>query len=525
MYNQLKNSRCPINTLCCSVVRLWAVVFVVFGQTNSFAFAPHKLLRIPNLSATPTPAACTVPNGGSSPTIHCYDPAMLMEAYGIDRLHQVGLTGKGQTIILVDSYGSPTMQADLDAFSKTFGINSTTIEFVYPNGPYTNPLTTTDQISWAEETSLDVEWAHAVAPDAKIVNVVTSSDETQGMAGMQDLFNGIQMAAQKYPNAVISLSFGTGEPTFTSAQVETYLRGEFHQILKEATANGVTFLAAAGDWGTANYNLAWTSYLSFQNVLYPASDPLVTAVGGTQLQYNWTWAPQGTADDYWSCVLAQQNSCNNNFLNWISTPNTRIETVWKEDWAIVAGGGGVSTVFKAPEYQSSLSPEIQQTVNGYRGVPDMAMNAGENGGIEVYMGFSIPSQGVTGPAWGIFGGTSCATPETAGLIALADQAASQLVGSPVGIGPMNRYIYSMGPWDFHDIVPHTFGAVTLDNNALYYSLDLLNARGPLSVPPVPVPGQKTTEGYDLTSGFGSPNAPYFVIDLANAAAANHPSPL
>jgi subtilase family serine protease len=172
-------------------------------------------------------------------------------------------------------------------------------------------------------------------------------------------------------------------------------------------------------------------------------------------------------------------------------------------------------VFTAPSYQANLSPQIQSIVNGYRGAPDLAMNAAINGGVLVYLGF------FSGGAWGIIGGTSCATPETAGLVALADQAASDLVGQPVSVGQLNPYLYSMSRRDFHDIVSHTFGEVTIDNNALYFNQSVLAALGPLAVPPVPVPGYQTLEGFDLATGFGSPRAAFFVIDLANAVAANY----
>ena len=108
------------------------------------AFAKHLHRAIP-ADVTAPQAPCVFPDG-TSPSggeLHCIAPAQFMQAYGIDKLHQMGLTGKGQVIVLVDSYGSPTMQQDLDHFSDVFGLPRTTIQFVYPNGPYTNPMTTT----------------------------------------------------------------------------------------------------------------------------------------------------------------------------------------------------------------------------------------------------------------------------------------------------------------------------------------------------------------------------------------------
>ena len=192
--------------------------------------------------------------------IHCIDPAHFMQAYGIDKLHQMGLTGKGQTIVLVDSYGSPTMQADLDHFSDVFGLPRTTIQFIYPDGPYTNPMATDDEVGWAGETTLDLEWAHAIAPDATLVNVVSNSDETVGMAGMQDLFNGMKTAAAQYPGAVISMSFAAGEKTFTADDLKNSLHGELHQIFVDATATDSTLLAGSGDNGSVSENMAQTGF-------------------------------------------------------------------------------------------------------------------------------------------------------------------------------------------------------------------------------------------------------------------------
>ncbi len=468
---------------------------------------------------------CTFPDGSSpkgQPEMHCADVSTFLQAYGIDKVHQSGLTGKGQTLIFVDSYGSPTLQADLDHFSDTFGLPKTTIQFIYPNGTYTNPLSTTDQVGWAQETTLDLEWAHAVAPDAALVNIVTSSDETYGMNGLQDIFNGIQMAVKQYPHAIISMSFGTGEATFEAADIKASLQGTFHQILQDGTNADFTFLASAGDSGSAETNIGQTSFLNFANASYPASDPLITAVGGTALQSGWAWNPEGTADDYWACQLAGTSPCPKDFLKSSEGGTKVTESVWKEDWALAAGGGGISTIFSTPNFQEGLDGNVQKLVNGYRAIPDVAYHAAINGGVEVYTSFKATSFGAPGPTWQNFGGTSCASPETAGLVALAGELASQQMGKSVGIGALNPIIYSLPNGDFNDIVSQTIGTdnqVVLGDNGLYFNQDLLAALGPAKVTPVAVAGFATTEGFDLATGFGSPVAAKFVQDVAAARAA------
>ena len=496
-----------------------ALVTSILFESQGFAVPHHRTVHS---RFTPVASMCTFPDGTSPtkhPGIHCYDPAHFLHAYGIDKLHKMGLTGKGQTIILADSFGSPTMQQDLDHFSDTFKLPRTTIQFIYPNGTYVNPVSTDDQVGWAGETTLDLEWAHAIAPDATLVNIITNVSETVGLAGFPELFAGIQAAVQQYPGAILSMSFGTGEPTFTDADIRTYLQGSFHQIFEQAVSADMTLLASSGDSGNTNLNADQTSLYGFSNASYPASDPLVTAVGGTSLQAGWVWTPQGTADDYWTCQLQKNPNCPTNFLNSVQS-NGVLETVWKEDWAIASGGGGVSTIFDAPEFQANLSPSIIKIMNGHRAIPDVSLNAAINGGVETYQSYISPSQGITAPEWQNVGGTSCASPEMAGLIALAGQRASNLLGRKVGIGFLNPVLYSLNrKRDFHDVVSHALGTdhqVEINNNGLYFSAALLAADGPTRVPPVAVPGYETEIGYDLAAGRGSPKAVNFVLDVARA---------
>ena len=190
-----------------------------------------------------------------------------------------------------------------------------------------------------------------------LANVVSNTDETEGMAGLPDLFNGMATAVQKYPGAIISMSFAAAESTFTVDDVKNSLQGALHKVFEDATANDVTLLAGAGDTGTDNQNVTETGFNSFADVNFPASDPLVTAVGGTALEADWRWNPQGTADDYWSCQLQGTKTCPKDFLASIEGTGTQVESLWKEDWAGAGGGGGVSTVFDEPDFQKGSSNE------------------------------------------------------------------------------------------------------------------------------------------------------------------------
>jgi len=493
---------------------------ILFSMGPS-AYARHHHVSMQADGPTPT-ASCVFPDGTSPkrPEVHCYGPKEFLKAYGIDQLHAAGITGKGQVIILADSFGSPTAQQDLDHFSDTYGIARTKIQFIYPDGPYVNDLADDDKVGWAGETTLDLEWAHAIAPDATIVNIITNVSETVGLAGLPDLFKGVQMVTAQYPGAIISMSFGTGEPTFTPSDIKDYLQGSFHDILKQAAKADITVLASTGDSGTTNEDAAMANMIPYQNASYPASDPLITAVGGTALEIGWKWTPQGTADDFWTCKLFPNSSCVKDFMAAEVAVNN-LETVWKEDWAFAAGGGGLSSIFPGPRYQKNVTATALTAMKGHRALPDISMNAAINGGVNIYTSYVAPKFDANGPTWQNTGGTSCASPEMAALVALSGQTASDVLGKKVGIGFLNPILYSLPDSDFNDIISASIGdrsQVSIDNDSIYYSADTFK-KYPKQAPPVAVPGYFTTAGYDMATGLGTPKAERLVLDIARARVA------
>lgn len=441
---------------------------------TNLQFAPLIVLA-PDDNQTPTagPFACVDPDGNPrSTTFHCYTPADIYAAYGVDALHAEGTTGKGQTIVIVDSYGSPTVQADLDRFSDTFGLPRTTIQIIHPNGtpPFNNSVNGL-QVNWAFETSLDVQWAHAIAPDAHIVLVAANPAETEGVQGFPGIFLGEQMAIDQFPGAAMSQSFAVTEQSFHSAaDVQVAL---FDKVYQQARANHVTVLGSSGDSGTANIDKQGRVY-PFPTVNWPSSDPLVTSAGGTWLQYGWTWNPASPTD-----------------TSFLTTPGSRTEAVWNEPFIQAATGGGRSVLFSSPNFQSGISQSLLQ---GARGLPDLSWNAAVDGGVLVYTSFPGVRVG-----WHIVGGTSASSPQLAALIALTNQLAD--ASGKAHVGYLNPLLYTLPAGDLNDIVPQTFGAVTLADNSNFGS---------------GIAGMAVTAGYDLTTGRGSPKAYNFVHDLANA---------
>jgi subtilase family serine protease len=421
--------------------------------------------------------------------VHAYEPSEIAAAYGVDALHGEGLTGAGQTIVIVDSYGSPTALQDLQIFSDAFSLPAPDLTIVYPDGaPTYSKAMHGIETTWAVETSADLQWAHAIAPEAKLVLIAANPAESTGVQGFPSMFKGIQYAIAHYPGSPISQSFGCAEQSFQSA-ADVQL-AKYESIYQQAAAARCTVLAAAGDWGTANFPKQGDVY-PFQTIIWPASSPSVTAVGGTWLQYGWQWNPAIT----FSAFLAS-----NDFVSLLNFDWTAglLEATWREDWfefvnggVGFASGGGLSAIFATPAWQSGLPSSLLQ---GRRAVPDVSWNAAIDGGVLVY--FSPWGH------WGFFGGTSASTPQIAGLVALANQLRAASGKGP--IGHLAPALYRLPSSDFNDIVPQSFGsgpnAVTLDNNQRYGGLE--------------VPGFPTTAGYDLTTGRGSPKAYGLVHDLA-----------
>ncbi len=201
----------------------------------------------------------------------------------------------------------------------------------------------------------------------------------------------------------------------------------FDQVYQQAVANHVTVVSATGDSGTANVDKQGRVY-PFPTAQWPASDPLVTAAGGTWLQYGWTWNPSSPTD-----------------VSFTNTPGSRTEPVWNEPFLPAATGGGRSVLYTTPSFQSGIS---QGLLNGRRGLPDLSWNAAVDGGALVYTSFGGVRVG-----WHIIGGTSASTPQLAAMVALTNQLADQANKSHVGY--LNPLLYGLPASDFNDIVPLT----------------------------------------------------------------------
>ncbi|MFZ0188955.1 MAG: S53 family peptidase [Streptosporangiaceae bacterium] len=401
--------------------------------------------------------------------IACYGVAQVRRAYGLPALYANGVTGRGATIVIVDSYGSPTIQNDLSAFDRAYRLPAPPkFQIIRPAGriPAYDPASS-DMVGWAGETTLDVEWAHAVAPGANILLVETPVSETEGVHGFPQIIAAEKYVLNHHLGDVISQSFSATEETFPSKATVQTLRGAYELAQKDH----VTVLTASGDAGAADVGLDQTTYYAFRVTSWPDSDPLVTGVGGTQLHFTARGAP--AAPTVWNDTY---NTKANEFTDGNAGPNP------------LASGGGLSIFFTRPAYQNS----VRDAVGGSRGVPDISMSAACNGAVDTYSSYQGAPDG-----WSPECGTSEATPLFAGIVALADQVAGH------SLGLINPALYQLAAEHKPGIAD-----VTKGNNTVSFTQDGHEQT---------VTGFTARPGYDLATGLGTVNAPYFVPELARLA--------
>lgn len=411
----------------------------------------------------------------------CFTASAMQNSYNLPPLYAAGNEGQGVTIAIIDSFGDPNMASDLANFNTQMGLphmcgeadhtcaaGDPTFTHVYWNGqtqvksppPKSQGTGLQERDGWIVETALDVEWAHAMAPKANILNVTTNVAETQGVQGLPAMMQAEQFIVDHHQATVITQSFGTTEEAFNGTQSLLNLRHAFIS----AAASGVTVLASSGDGGSANAGLTPVknpTTFPFPTVNWPASDPLVTAVGGT---YLCTDPVTGSGVD----SVDPPSNCQTN-------PGVR-EIGW------IDSGGGFSHIFAKPSYQDTL-PSPSTPIGSMRGIPDVAFQASSRTAPLVYATFD------GGGGWFLVGGTSCSSPEFSGLVAIADQIAGH------GLGLINPTLYSLASGPNYGSY---FYDVTTGNNQADPS----------------VTGYPATPGWDPVTGLGTPNAANLVPALA-----------
>ena len=213
----------------------------------------------------------------------CQTPQSLRLAYGIDPLIQQGFTGKGQTVIDIVSFGSPTLQQDMDVFDQTFNLPPIKLQVISPlNIPKQGSLQ--DQTGWAQETELDVQIIHALAPGANIIVLQSPVSETQGIVGLPEYRQLEQYVISHRLGNIVSQSWGASELTLQDAQGLEELQ-KWDALLRQGTVtNHITYFSSSGDNGAADAVNALNKLGNVPTTSFAPDSPWVTSVGGTRLQ-------------------------------------------------------------------------------------------------------------------------------------------------------------------------------------------------------------------------------------------------
>jgi subtilase family serine protease len=356
----------------------------------------------------------TIINGLPSTGTTVYTPAQVRGAYGINSL---ALDGTGQTIAIVDAYDNPAIFESVNSFDQQFSLTTggPTLYDLY--GPAAAFLTVVNQqgqsgalpatdpsgpgaSNWEMESALDVEWAHAAAPGARIILVEANSQS------LADLMASVATAAGQPGVSVVSMSWGFPEGSAVLAQDEALYD---HNLTTPAGHTGVTFVASTGDYGAAYPE-------------YPAYSPNVVAVGGTSLYLN----------------------SDGSYAN---------ETGWgyfsSDIGGFIGSGGGASLYEPAPSYQQG----VQST--GFRTTPDVSLVADPNTGVWMADTYNLPGDN----PWQVVGGTSLSAPAWAGLFALVNQARAG-----AGTATLNTTSPTEAQQALYNVPVSDFNAITSRSN-------------------------------------------------------------
>jgi subtilase family serine protease len=436
-----------------------------------------------------------------------YSSADIQKGYGLHALYAKGWTGKGQTIVIVDAYGSPTIRLDANAFSKLNNLpplGASNFAVLKINGH--SGCTPADGCvpgTWNDETTLDVEWAHTVAPDANIV-LIEAKDQTFTNLDLANFY-----AAENGFGNVISNSWGSPESGLIPFPSELVVQNDYAEV---AASLGMSDNFSTGDDGDFFLATGATS------VSMPSAAPFATGVGGTSLflKANRT--------------MSFQTGWGTNFTR-IAEPSPNPPTIPPLAFGFQSGaGGGTSAFWPKPSYQSSLPGSFRQ-------LPDISYIADPDTGVEII----ITPDGVPGhPQFiEVIGGTSLACPMFSAMWAIANQAA----GEPLGQAAAAMYdLPADAISDVTDVVPaaanNVTGTISAPGKApVAVTADELAAPLGNTTGYVSALFQSSTStrwdvftfgtdsslttgpGWDNVTGLGTPNGLNFVQDIVAATAA------
>jgi subtilase family serine protease len=433
----------------------------------------------------------------------------LRAAYDLNPLYAAGYNGTGQTVVIVDAFGSPRIYDDLLSFillqnSLTYyGANlpwttmadvENHLKIYYPQGQPVFDPTDPNMLGWSQEVTLDVDMVHAIAPGANIALVISldNSDASLNIA--------VRYALTHYLGSVISQSWGAPELDIAAAG-----KSGLKELLKDhltyiaAAVMGVTVFASTGDYGASNGE-------AYNSADYPASDPFVTAVGGTNLfmtcangykQGTGAWTPpygnpygRTSPGITYNYEIAGNDYEGEVADGWWGDYDPTTNT-YSGPYDIVTTGGGMSMFFPLPFWQCGIKMTYADGTSFKptgRCVSDVSFDSGVYGGVGP-LPWTVSNPYIPTGNY-IFGGTSVGSPCWAALTAIANQREGHNVGY---INPI-LYIFKTTLYN-----TGAFRDITMGDNTYPTGNTLL--------------GYEATKGWDAPTGIGSPDAANLVLQL------------
>jgi subtilase family serine protease len=447
------------------------------------------------LTATNKPKAY----GKYQPWTNCgYTPSQVRGAYGVT---SSGMTGKGQTVAIVDAYASPTIKSDANQFATVVGDQPFGAgQFKqYKAGPYTLAgANQCDAAGWYGEETLDVQSVHGMAPDANVRYVAA------GSCLDSDLLEALAKIVNQHLASIVSNSWG--EPAQYSVTEQAN-----NAIFQLGALEGIGFMFSSGDSG---YEGPGQDPISAGNqVDSPTSSPYVTSVGGTSLAVSKTKSYQWETS--WGTINDPLIHLKNGGKKWQYTPPGKYPAGYGG-----SGGGGVSTQYTQPSYQAGVVPASLATKlpdgttssTPMRVIPDVSALADPSTGILVGQTTLQPDGKTYAFSLSRIGGTSVACPVFAGIEADAQQAAGGALGfANPGIYYLDtHFAYGSSNAAYNDVTDHPLGpghlAQVRNNYTNPYTKQgpLLTYLRTLGVNGEGADALPAVKGYDDSTGVGSP---------------------
>jgi len=475
-------------------------------------FAPLPLSRLASASSFPpgfitnqclsAPQTVTLEYGGVLPEavysgtvyegsgIPCaYQPQELQTAYGLNAVYEQGLDGSGQTIVLVEGYGYPTIEKDANAYFKLTGLpllNKNNFKIIYPEGKPSDPNAGILE-GWEVEIAMDVQSAHTIAPQASILVVATNGQDSE------DFQYSIDYVANNGLGNSLSNSYEEDVDIVSGALEQE----SWDDALEVATAQGVSVNFSTGDSGDQGLGTP----VGAPGV--PSVAPHATAVGGTSI-LNDVSHPGSTITTSWGDTLS-----------FLAFPGTVLDP--PEAYGFLGGGGGGESIFwPKPSWQASLHGKGRQT-------PDVSALADPNTGVTI-----VVTEGGVQELQCCWGGTSLSSPIFTAIWAIANQAAGAALGQAAPA------VAALPYGGIQDVLPKTdssannvSGTITDTNGTTAYSASaiftgLLYGNKNFTSAFLPVDGElldwgfgldtsfTVTHGWDNATGYGTPNGLTFI---------------